>query len=169
VSTPGSDESPYPPPPPVDAGPVAPRPPREIVAAFWGYVVAAVSGLIGGLMVLGSKQQIVDAIRTANNQSGGKLTDTQVDQAATVAVVLALVVAVIVSLLYLLLAFKLKAGRNWARILLTIIAVIALISLLVGRGGTALSYLGEAAAVIAAVLSYLPNSNAYFAAGKTRR
>jgi hypothetical protein len=167
VTNSGSDQ--YPPPPPVDAGRAGPHPPSTIVAAFWGYVIAAIAGLLGGLIVLGSKQAIVDALRTANVQNGSKLTEAQIDQFANVGIVAALVIAVIVALLYVLFAFKLKAGRNWARILLTVIAVFALISLLIGQGGNPVGFIGELAAVIAAVLSYLPASNAYFAAMKTAR
>jgi hypothetical protein len=163
----GSDQ--YPPPPPVDTGPAGPHPPSTIVAAFWGYVIAAIAGLLGGVIVLGSKQAIVDALREANAQNGGKLTEAQIEQFANVGIVAALVIAVIIALLYVLFAFKFKAGRNWARILLTVIAAFALFSLLIGPGGNPVGFIGELAAVIAAVLSYLPASNAYFAAVKAGR
>jgi hypothetical protein len=168
TNTPDPGQSAYPPPPPIDQAPSAPNPPREILGAFWGYVIAAVAGLVSGLLILGSKQEIADALRNANTQ-GTRLTETQIDQAATITMIIALVISVVFALLYLLFAFKLKAGRNWARIVLTIIAVLALISLVAGSGGTIAGYIGEVAAVVAAVLSYLPNSNAYIAAAKAAR
>jgi hypothetical protein len=168
TNPPEQDPYAYPTPPPGKQGQPAPKPPTEITAAFWGYLIAAVAGLIGGFLILGNKQQIADALRRANNQ-GGALTDAQIDQAATITVVIAVIVAVIFSLLYALFAYKLRAGRNWARVVLTVIAVLALLSLVLGNGGTVLGYISELAAVVAAVLSYLPASNAYFTAVKASR
>jgi hypothetical protein len=159
----------YPAPPPIDQPQQsAVAPPKEVLGAFWGYVVAAVVTLVSGLLILGQKQELIDSVRAANNQ-GGSLTDDQITQFANILVVAAAVIAVIFAALYLLFAFKLKAGRNWARIVLTIIAVLALLSLLFGGVGSVLGYIGELAAVIAAVLSYLPVSNAYFTAAKASR
>jgi hypothetical protein len=170
MTNPAEENNPYSyPAPPIDQEQQpAPRPPNEVLGAFWGYVVAAVVTLVTGVLILGQKQQIADSMRAANKQ-GGSLTDAQIDQVATIGVTAAVVVAVIFAGLYLLFAFKLKNGRNWARVVLTIIAVIALLSLLLGGVGSVIGYIGELAAVIAAVLSYLPASNAYFAASKASR
>ena len=138
------------------------RPPTQITAAFWCYVVGAVVSLIGGVLVTGQKQTILNALRDTNST----LTNEQLDQLARVSIITAVVIAVIVAALYLLFAFKLRAGRNWARIVLTIIAVLALISLVVGRGGNPLSYVGDLAAIVGAVLSWLPQSSQYIAAVK---
>jgi ABC-type transport system involved in cytochrome bd biosynthesis fused ATPase/permease subunit len=170
TTSPDQDPFAYPPPPPIDSGSqtAAPRPPTEIVGAFWAYLVAAIAWLIGGLLVIGNKQQIADALRSANNQ-GGALTESQIDTAANVGVILVVVVAVVISSLYALFAFKLKAGRNWARIVLTVLAALALISLLLGTGGNFVSYIGQFAAILAAVLSFMPGSNAYIAQVKASR
>jgi hypothetical protein len=139
-------------------------PPREVTVSFWCYIAGAVIVLIGGLFYLGSKQTVLDTLRNNNTST---LTDTQLQAAANLAVGLVVVFAIIIAGLYVLFAFKLKAGRNWARIVLTIIAALNLLSLL--SGGTALSYIGTLAAVVGCVLSYLPNSSAYFAAVKRSR
>jgi hypothetical protein len=140
--------------------------PTEIVIAFWAYVVGAVVGVIGGIMLLGAKQSLIDSLRASN--TNGALTDTQIQSAAGVAVTVGIVVSIIVAALYVFFAFKLKAGRNWARIVLLIIAVLALLNILTGRG-TALSYIGEVAAVVGAVASFLPKSSAYISAVKRNR
>lgn len=155
----------YPTAPPLGEIPPAPAPPNEIVGAFWAFVLAAVIGIVGGLLVLGTKQTIVDAVRAANTSN---LTETQIQAAANIAVITAVVISVIIGALYVLFAFKLKAGRNWARIVLTIVAVLSLISLLAG-GHTLIGYVGVLAAAIGAVLSYLPNSSAYITAVKRSR
>jgi len=159
----------YPAPPPLEEPrQAAVTPPTEVLGAFWGYVVAAVVTLVAGLLSLGQKQEVIDSVRAANKQ-GGSLTEDQINQVANLLITVVVVVAVIFAALYLLFAFKLRAGRNWARIVLTIIAALALLSLLFGRAGSVTGYIGELAAVIAAVLSYLPASNSYFTAAKASR
>lgn len=155
-------------PPPTEAPEQRFTPPTQITAAFWCYVVAAVVGVIGGLLVIGQRQQLLDATRAAPANHG--LTDTQLQAVVNFAVGFAVVVSLVIAALYLLFAFKLRAGRNWARIVLTVIAVFALLSLLLGGAGTSvLRLVGDLAAVAGAVLSYLPNSNAYIAAVKRSR
>jgi hypothetical protein len=152
-------------PPPMEGETRTITPPTEITVAFWCYIVAAVVTVVGGLMVLGARQQIMDAVRSAGN--GGNLTPQQLDAAANLAIGLAVVLSLVFAGLYVLFAFKLRAGRNWARIVLTIVAVLELLSLVTSNGGgSALRYIGDLAAIIGAVLSYLPNSNAYFATVK---
>lgn len=141
-------------------------PPTEMVGAFWAYVVAALVGLIGGIMLFAAKQSVIDALRSGNTNH--TLTESQIQAAASVAVTVGLVVAIIFSALYVFFAFKLKAGRNWARIVLLIVAVLALLNLVTGRG-TILNYIGELGAIVGAVLSFLPKSSAYVAAVKRNR
>lgn len=140
--------------------------PREIMASFWCFVGAAVIVLIGGLLTTGNKQAILDKLRTTNTTN---LTESQLESVASTAVVIAVVVTVIIAGLYVLFAFKLRAGRNWARIVLTIVAVIDLLGLVTGQGGVAVGYIGALAAIVGCVLSYLPNSGAYINAVKASR
>jgi len=55
--------------------------------------------------------------------------------------------AVIIAGLYLLFAYKLRAGRSWARIVLTIIVALHLLILIFILGGTLVSYIGALAAI----------------------
>jgi hypothetical protein len=52
---------------------------------------------------------------------------------------------------------------------LTVLAALALISLLLGTGGNLVSYIGQFAAIVAAVLSFLPSSSEYIAQVKASR
>lgn len=151
-------------PPPQETPRQTYTPPSEIMAAFWCYIVGAVITVVGGLLVLTQRQAIVDATRAANTSN---LSDSTIQAAANVAVAIAIVLSLVFAGLYILFAFKLRVGRNWARIVLTIVAVLALLSLLLGGAGTSiLRLIGDLAAIAGAVLSYLPNSNAYIAAMK---
>lgn len=151
-------------PPPQEAPQATYTPPTEIMASFWCYIVGAAITVVGGLLVITQRQTILDATRAANTSN---LPDSTIQGAVTFAIGLAIVLSIVIAGLYVLFAFKLRVGRNWARIVLTIVAVLALLSLLVGGTGTSiLRLIGDLAAIVGAVLSYLPNSNAYIAATK---
>lgn len=132
-------------------------PPGTIVAAFFGFLVSTVTALAGAGLILANRQALVDTIRSQNTQ----YTDEQAQKAATLGVGFAVGVAVLIALFYLWLAFKLKAGRNWARIVLTIVTLLQVASMFVTQGNTVAGYIGCAISVIALVLSYLPASDAY--------
>ncbi|WP_410641121.1 hypothetical protein [Amycolatopsis sp. lyj-346] len=148
----------------------APAPPRPgtVEGAFWAFIAAPVIGLIGSLLIFGNRDKIASAMRDTDRQRGGNLTEAQLDQAVNVTMITAVVIAVIIAGLYLLFAFKLRAGRNWARIVLTVLAALQLLSVLTGQS-TIGSYVAVLAAVVGVVLSYTGPSNAYFAAAKAQR
>ena len=154
-------------PPPSDTGVPGQAfpPPREIAASFWCYVVAAAIVLVNGVVSLGSKQAVV----TALHKTSPTLTPSELDSAATGALAIAVVLAVVFAGLYVLFAFKLRAGRNWARIVLTIIAALDLLTLVSGQAGTVVGFIGALAAVVGCVMSYLGNSNSYIRAVKEAR
>jgi hypothetical protein len=127
-----------------------------MVAAFFGYLVSTISALVGAGLLLGYRDELAAALRTANT----RLTEDQIQHSATVAQAFGIAVLVVLALLYLFLSFKLKAGRNWARIVLTIVTLLQVASL-VATSGTAVNYVSTAISVLALVLSYLPPSNAY--------
>jgi hypothetical protein len=147
----------------------APAPPRPgtIEGAFWAFIAAPVIGLIGGLLIFADRDKIAATMRDTNRQRNGTLTDAQIDQAVNVTMITAVVIAVIIAGLYLLFAFKLRAGRNWARIVLTVLAALQLLSVLTGQS-TIGGYVAVLAAVVGVVLSFTGPSNAYLAAGKAR-
>jgi hypothetical protein len=141
-------------------------PPGTIIAAFFGFLVSTVAALTTGAVLLGSRQEFADALRAANQQSGQAMTEEQLQRATIVGQAFAIGVVVVIALIYLWLSFKLKAGRNWARVVLTVITLLQVASLFVTQGNTTIGYVSCAAAVVALVLSYLPASNAYIAAGR---
>jgi|1186.fasta_scaffold740011_2 hypothetical protein len=136
------------------------NPPGTLVAAFFGYLVSTVSALVGAGLLLGYRDELADALRTGMNNGGARLTEEQIQRSATVAQAVGIGVLVVLALLYLVLSFKLKAGRNWARIVLTIVTLLQVASLL-ATSGTPVNYVSTAISVLALVLSYLPPSNAY--------
>ncbi|ATY16485.1 hypothetical protein CU254_20130 [Amycolatopsis sp. AA4] len=152
------------------AEPPAEAPPRPgvITGAFWAFVAATLVGLVGAVVLFFARDALADAMRRANGQNAARLTDAQIDQAVTIGIVVGAVIAIAIALLRLLFAFKLRAGRNWARIVLTVLTALQVLSLLAGQS-TVVGYVSTALAVVGVVLSFLPDANQYFAAAKTPR
>lgn len=142
-------------------------PPQEIMWSFWCYVAGALILIVSGVLAAAQRQQFVTALR--QNPSVKNLTPDQFNAAVTAAIVLQVVLAVVISALYVLFAFKIRQGRNWARIVLTVVAALALIALLLTGGSSVLSVIGRIAAVLGCVASYLPNSTAYINAVRAGR
>ncbi|WP_410648849.1 hypothetical protein [Amycolatopsis sp. cmx-4-54] len=142
--------------------------PGTINGAFWAFLASAIIGLLSGVLAFANKDALVEATRNANRQGGAQLTEAQIDQAATFVIIIGLVIAVAFALLYLLFAVKLRAGRNWARIVLTVLTALQLISVIFSTN-TIVGYLSVLAAVIGVVLSFTTPSNEYIAATKGAR
>lgn len=144
-----------------------PAPPTTITASVACYLVATVIAVVQAVLTLGSKQDIADSLRSTNTAG---LSSTQIDQAAQVAVVVAVVVALIFAAIYLWLALKLRAGRNWARITLTVLTILQLISLFTNRSSSSwIGYISILAAVAGLVLAYLSPSSEYINRVKAAR
>jgi hypothetical protein len=139
------------------------RPPVTIIAAFFGFLVSTVGAAATAVIVLVSRQEIVDALRVSNRRSSS-MTEDQLQQAATLAQGIAVGVAVLIGLVYLWLSFKLKAGRNWARVVLTIFTLVQAGAVVATEGNDVAGYATLGVAVFALVLSYLPRSNVYIEA-----
>ena len=159
-------------------GPAAqPAAPGTVKGAFLIYLVAALLALVG--IVLSLTSNVWDqAIAAAPVNTSGISTQTLVNTIKITTVV----VGVILLGLYLLFAFKMRAGRNWARIVLTVLSALSILSPAsatrsVNVNGTVYQststqttgWIGAALAVVAIVLMFLPASNAYFTASKAAR
>ncbi|HEY8719523.1 hypothetical protein [Pengzhenrongella sp.] len=124
-------------------------------------------GLVGGILVFALTDQGA-AIQKAMN-ANPSLTSAQAKSAITMSLVGALVGAIIGLGIQVFLVFKMKAGRNWARIVLTVwVSLSVLGSLAVAAMGSS-SGLGVVVQVVqvllvvaAGVFMFRPAANAYF-------
>ena len=157
--------------------PPAPTAPGSVKGAFLIYLIAALLAAVGVVLSLTSNVWN-QAVAAAGSNTSGVDTQTLVN---TVKITTA-VVGVILLGLYLLFAFKMRAGRNWARIVLTVLSALSILSLAsasssVNVNGTVYKssstqltgWIGGALAVVGIVLMFLPASNAYFSASKAAR
>jgi hypothetical protein len=132
-------------------------PPNTITAAFVGFLVSSVSAVAAVGVLMGTHDELVEALRA----SQPAMTEEQLRSAATVTQAVVAGFALVIALVELWLAFKLRAGRNWARVVLTVFTVLQVASLFTGQGTTLPAYAGAAVAALAVIASYLPASNAY--------
>ncbi len=156
-----------------------PAPPGPVKGAFLIYLVAALISVVGIVLVLTSNvwNQAIAAAGTSTAADG-----TSADSVVNAAKIITVVFAAVFIALYLLFAFKMRAGRNWARIVLTVLSALSILSAARSSASVtvngqsfsvgssqATGWIGAALAVVAIVLMYMGPSNAYFAASKAAR
>jgi hypothetical protein len=125
--------------------------PTTVTASFWLWIASVVVSAIAVILAFANGQyEMADA--------GA---DAQI--ARTVAPIAGIAGLVIGGGLRILFAVFMLRGRNWARIVLLILAVITAIAgfAAVATGGI-LELVATLVTIVAAVLMYLPASNAYF-------
>lgn len=147
--------------------------PSTVRTASLLYVIHGALRLVNAVVLLVLlPQTIAIAQRVATSQLQGRSTGgVDVGAVATGTAIGATVFSVLLGLaigvLTIVFARKLLRGRNWARIVLLVFAVLALPGL-VGFGGAGgvlvglLSLVSSLAAIVGAVLTFLPASNPWF-------
>ncbi|MGO4301711.1 hypothetical protein [Leifsonia sp. RAF41] len=149
---------------------VAPtEPPRTVNIAFWLFVAAAVLSVISGIITIATignqRAQFLDAVQ--NSDQGGSVNAQSVADAVIAgATVWAIITLIFWAVAFVLFAFFMRRGANWARIVLTVLTVLSLLNIINGFGT---GFLQFAAAVVAVVLIWLRPSSEYFAAVKASK
>lgn len=133
--------------------------PQQVQLSFWLWVATVVLGLISAAVGFTQTDTALAAARAVNTSH---LSDDVLRAAVTVGLVFAAVVAIVFAGLYLLFGFKARAGRNWARITLTVLTAIRV--LLLATSFSVLGAITVLVAVAATVLLFLPASNQFFTA-----
>lgn len=124
--------------------------PGTVTAAFWILLLGLILDAIGAILL------VVGGIALVGRGDAGGMA------AGLGAPVLigAAVIALLFVVIELIIVFKMRAGRNWARIVITILEVLGLASLFTNP--TLWSWGAVVLSLIAVVLMWLPASNAYF-------
>ncbi|WP_155886203.1 MULTISPECIES: hypothetical protein [Actinoalloteichus] len=154
-----------PPPPPLspdEDGRSQPAMPTEVRVSFWIWIGSAVLNIVFNLLALTGLDELREEFRREGQANG--LSPDEVDSVFNTAIGVTLVVALAIQALYVLFAFKMRDGRNWARAALTVLAVLNLLLFASAGGGNGMNTLFNMLPVVATVLLFLPNSNAYFQA-----
>ncbi|WP_424190088.1 hypothetical protein ACOBQX_14705 [Actinokineospora sp. G85] len=158
--------------PPVGHGAPLTRP-KQVDTSFMLWLVNAAINILGFIVTLTIGSDVLrDQVREQAGVSGG-LSDSEIDTAVTAALTVSGIIAVAFFALYVLFAFKMRAGRNWARITLTVLGVLGVLSglysLASGDGGVVGIILNVVQVVLigtALFLMWQKPSTEYFEASK---
>ncbi|QCB98868.1 hypothetical protein E5206_05800 [Arthrobacter sp. PAMC25564] len=124
--------------------------PTELTVSYWIWLITGLLGLLGGVIGL-----------------FGSFVFLAILPGLGIVVLLLVLVALVLAAAQVILAMKMKEGREWARYALTIVAGISLLLALInagavdGRGGG--NFPSFVVSLAATVLMWLPNPQAWFA------
>lgn len=141
--------------PPPPAGQYSPggaaKRPGTVVAAVTLWVILGVGSALGGIALF---------VATGNETLRRQVV-LQIGTAVTPATLVSLgIVALVVGAAYIVFGVLMLRARNWARIAVTVLGLLALLGL---------NILTFVLVAVAIVLQFLPSSNAYFTAAKQAR
>lgn len=129
--------------------------PTELKVSYWIWVIGGFLGLLGGIIGLFGSFVLIAFV-----------------PAVGLLVLLLVLVALALATAQIILAMKMKEGREWARLALTILVgislVLALVSAGVAEGKAGGSLPGFFISLAATALMWVPNSQAWFAAQRGR-
>jgi hypothetical protein len=134
--------------------------PTLVNISFWLILAAGVLTLVGIPLVLVTinSPAFGDAVEEAMRAQGRNNPGIDIETLRGIAATMVVIVSVIFAGLYALVAFNVRRGKNWARILGTIFAVVSLL----GLGQISVGLITILLGIAAIVLLYLPASAPYF-------
>lgn len=149
--------------------------PKSVDNAFMLWLIMTGLGVLGLILTLTvGSDDITEQARKALADAGKSTAPADVDSAVKAAKTIIIVSGLLFSALYLLFAYMMRAGRNWARITLTVLGGIGIIGILlqlrqVGVVSMLFSLVQLVLIIAAVYLMFRPDGNRYFAAQKARR
>jgi hypothetical protein len=117
--------------------------PQQLVTSYWLWIASAVLGILLSLVTM----------FTYSGLYGGL---------AMGAGIAALIFSVIFAVIYIFIAVRLKEGARWARLVLSILGGLAVLSFLTQLFTGNMNFIGSAVAVAAAIMMWLPQSQEHF-------
>ena len=140
--------------------------PRVVMVAFWLYLVTALAHVIGIIISATQLPAAQQAAKDQLQQSGTSTNGVDVDGILGATLVVSIVIGVLFIIAFIIFDLFLRRGANWARIVLLIVTILGITGV---AGGFGLGAVGVIASIVAAVLTFLPASNAWFRAVKDRK
>lgn len=123
--------------------------PTTVKASFWLLLI----GIILDFVAAGIQLFTGGLVLTARGTEGG----------TGIGFVVSGILTAVFAVVQLVLIGKMRAGRNWARIVITILEILAIIGVVINLG--VLPLVASAVGLVAIVLMWLPASNAHFRKG----
>ena len=144
--------------------------PTTVNTAFWLYIASALLSVISGIITIslvgGDHAAIVRQLQNSNADLHGQNIDTLANAAVGVAIGVSIVTLIFWAVTFVLFAFLMRRGANWARIVLTVLTALSLVNIPNGFGTAALQVV---LSIVAVILIWLRPSNAWFAAIKASK
>jgi len=150
--------------------------------AFYDWLLMTALSVVTLIVTLNSPiwdLAVQAGLRQANTQGGVAINASSLVTTTKITIV---VVFGIFAALYLFFAFMMYGGRNWARIVLTVLGALTVLTAVTPTTGSVtvngttytatnygINWISGILAVVAIVLMYLPQSNIYFKAAKAHR
>jgi len=143
--------------------------PDDVQKSFMLWLVSIGIGLLGAIVgvVFADRDKAIDEAM----RNGSDLTRDQASSLVTGILIGTAVVVLIILALELFFVFKMRAGKNWARILLTVLGVLGILSSLYGLTagltfGAVLNIVSVIVLIAAIVFMFKPAASAYFSQSK---
>jgi hypothetical protein len=149
--------------------------PKSVDNAWMLWMVGAAISLLSLIFIFTvDADAIADQARKTLEGQGKTPTQKEIDDAANIFKITGVIFSLIFIGLFVLFAYKMRAGRNWARITLTVLGALSVVSTLFGLSSASGLHLVVALIqmvliLVAVYFMYRPDANQYFAAGKVRR
>jgi hypothetical protein len=135
-------------------------PPTQVIASFWILIASAALRVVIVAITLASWQRLIDA--QLRNPLPANTTAAQARDAMQTYLTYNVVLDLVFGGLYVLFAYMIRKGRNWAR--LTMTAIVVLFGLFDVLGGTdGITLISVIIELVAVALLFMPASKAYFA------
>ncbi|HEX6352199.1 hypothetical protein [Actinophytocola sp.] len=159
-----------PPPPRPDTVPLAPRPfaaqgrPRAVTVAGWLWLLAGALAVVTVVLVIGRLDAVRAELEQAVRDRDPSAPAERVAQVVDLSVLVIVGGGLVFGITGTLLTVALRGGRRWARLTLTIVAVLVVAYGVLVYSTTGWLVLAYAAAALAAtVFMYLPGGGRWFA------
>ncbi|WP_348789395.1 hypothetical protein [Leifsonia sp. NPDC080035] len=144
--------------------------PNTVNIAFWLYIASAVLSVVSGIVTAvtagSNRAAVMDQIQRQGTNLHGLSLDQVADAAIAFAVTWSIITLIFWALTFVLFAFFMRRGANWARIILTVLTALSLLNIIATFGIGALQVI---ASIVALVLMWLRPSSAWFAAIKASK
>ena len=132
--------------------PKMPARPTTVTASFFTWLLATALGVVTAVFSFVSAGNVVaegDATTTANFFG--------------ITYVFAGLLVLVLTAIQAVVVWRMRVGRNWARVVLTVLAVLQVVNAIFSLGlNLALGSIGIVLVVVATVLMWLPSANAFF-------
>ena len=146
------------------ARPAAVAIPSQVNIAFWLYLVGAALSLVTLIISLATVGASKTAIQHQLASQGKHISAGTLNTLLVTTVAVAVVIGVIFIAAYVLFAYFMRRGANWARIVLLVLTVLSLIQVTSIPGSVRFL-----AAAVATVMIFLRPANEYFKAVKAAK